>query len=144
MILPRVHVLLMRLLMELNYLSTTWIHTYLSLLLLLKLPLESGKNDFLFSLASCHGSHRQDLIESQLAKKSGKYSFAGFLPLRYRREWKRKKSWETTHSSTYFLLSFLFLIIWFIFLKLLYRYWASEGKEEDITWWLFLTEGKEN
>lgn len=140
MMLPRVYVQLRLLILELSYLSTTWSHAYLSLLQLLKLPLESRKNGFLFSPASCQclllaernrNSGGKGVWEIQLCKLSAPEVS------RWWRKTKEEPRDRTLQHTSYCLLS---LIIWLMFLKLVYQYWASEGeselnwgKEEDVT-----------
>lgn len=55
-----------------------------------------------------------------------------------------RRHWETTCWPAHLPLSFLSLIIWFIFQTFLHHKWGSEGKEEDHNMVMVLGEGKEN
>ena len=64
MMLHKDHVWLKLLVWTPSYLSMTRSHAYLSLLWLLKLPLESRKNGFLFSSVPATAAHWQNLTGS--------------------------------------------------------------------------------
>lgn len=121
--------------LKLGYLSRTWSHIYLSLLRLLKLPLEAGNKMASFFLQFSSSACLPLAKSNRKSRELGKYSFAGSLSLRYKKgREEQRRSRETTPPPEHISLSLLSNNL-LIFLKLSIT--MMQWREE----WVTLSEG---